>query len=177
MTLSYYKTQHAITQVTARTSSGSRNLNSQPGPGLTLTRREMADSKRRAAVDLASADATVSARRNGRKPQLSDLPQALQKPFNDRFIPLVRQYLGLQQLWSKVPLSNLEAIYQQAFGEELAHQYPLVEKDIVSRLVSASLNGNLSRLHAKSARASSGSRAAASDTKYANSCGLYSTLR
>ncbi|CDO77040.1 hypothetical protein BN946_scf184403.g15 [Trametes cinnabarina] len=79
---------------------------------------------------------------NGKTPKskVSDLPAVLRKPFNTRFVPLVRQYLGVQPPWVEITLGELRQLHRKAFGEQLSQQHPLNDQDHCFKLIHYRMN-------------------------------------
>ncbi|KAJ2996536.1 hypothetical protein NUW54_g7227 [Trametes sanguinea] len=69
------------------------------------------------------------------KSKISDLAPALREPFNRRFVPLVRQFLGTRKPWQDATLVELQQLHRKAFGQELSDQYPLEERDHCFKLI------------------------------------------
>ncbi|KAI8974267.1 hypothetical protein BD414DRAFT_539857 [Trametes punicea] len=70
------------------------------------------------------------------KSKLGDLPSSMRQPFLDRFVPLVRQYMGTIKPWKKVELDEFRKLYEKAFGRDTVDEHgALTEGDDCWRLI------------------------------------------
>ena len=83
---------------------------------------------------------------SSRKIKNMDIPAPLLPLFSSRCIPLIRQYLGTQTPWEEIKHLELEKLCWKAFGDELADKFPLIEGDMVWKLVHLSLSHLYARL-------------------------------
>ncbi|CDO74227.1 hypothetical protein BN946_scf184721.g6 [Trametes cinnabarina] len=135
-----------LTKVVAHTSSAPSAHPRAVGSKAPLTRLS-ADSAGIAVAGNAKSNLTKSSRTtaipkdgtatSGKAPKskLSDLAPVLREPFNKRFVPLVRQYLGTLRPWQSVSIHELQQLHRKAFGDELSRQSPLEERDHCFRLI------------------------------------------
>ena len=87
------------------------------------------------AAAISNSEAAPVRGKKARKAKLEDLPPVLRKLFTERFVPIIRQYLGTQPPWAELALSELQTLHRRAFGA-LADEHPLLEGDKCFKLVS-----------------------------------------
>ncbi|CDO72714.1 hypothetical protein BN946_scf184985.g134 [Trametes cinnabarina] len=78
-------------------------------------------------IAIASLRSTATPGKRG-KSKMADLSNALRPIFIDRFVPLVRQYLGTITPWQKLDIDETQKLYKKAFGAEIVSQYGLLEE-------------------------------------------------
>ncbi|KAI0669169.1 hypothetical protein C8Q78DRAFT_992816 [Trametes maxima] len=79
--------------------------------------------------------ATSAGGKTTKKSKITDLPPILRPLFNDRFVPLVRQYMGVIDPWQEVTLIELQNLHRKAFGADLSAQHPLEQDDHCWKLI------------------------------------------
>ncbi|CDO78172.1 hypothetical protein BN946_scf184918.g3 [Trametes cinnabarina] len=143
--------QDMLTKVVVRTSTLKAVQQRAAAPTVTPAPGPKGSSKSMVTV-VAGSRTTASSKESARiksgstatgskvKSHMSDLASVLRVPFNTRFVPLVRQYLGVLMPWEEISLAELQKLHRKAFGNELAREYPLQERDHCYKLIGYRIN-------------------------------------
>ncbi|CDO72720.1 hypothetical protein BN946_scf184990.g3 [Trametes cinnabarina] len=135
--------QDVLTKVIARTSTSVASSSRTVTSAATVTAASLVK-----VTTMASSSKSRTQRKDhsstatGKTPKsrMSDIASILHVPFNTRFVPLVRQHLGLLIPWQELTLAELQQLHRKAFGSELSKQYPLEEDDHCWKLIHYRIN-------------------------------------